>query len=144
MDKKPRDNRIPIMMSDQELSSIDDWRFANRVATRADAVRRLFQVGLAFVGALPYVEENLYGLVLSADAVLKTSDAWETDRTEIDGDVLWVNLVEVMTRALQTFRAVADVGEKREAWLASEDFERTAEIVNRLQQRIRERKELIK
>ena len=144
MDKKPRDNRIPIMMSDQELSSIDDWRFANRVATRADAVRRLVQVGLAFDGALPEVEENLEGLALSADAVLKTYDAWETDRTEIDGDVLWVNLVEVMTRALQTFRAVADVGEKREAWLASEDFERTAEIVNRLQQRIRERKELIK
>lgn len=60
----PRQNRIPIMMSDAELSEIDDWRFANHVATRADAVRRLCQIaigqksagytaGTAHVGDIP-------------------------------------------------------------------------------------------
>jgi hypothetical protein len=44
--KKPRENRVPIMMSDDELKAIDDWRFENRVATRSDAVRRLAQYGL--------------------------------------------------------------------------------------------------
>lgn len=48
----PRENRIPIMMSDAELNAIDDWRFRNRVATRADAVRRLMAVGLTTLGGL--------------------------------------------------------------------------------------------
>jgi hypothetical protein len=45
--KKPRENRVPIMMSDEELKAIDDWRFENRIATRSDAVRRLCQIALA-------------------------------------------------------------------------------------------------
>lgn len=47
MVKKPRENRVPIMMSDDELAQIDDWRFGNRIATRSDAVRRLCQIALA-------------------------------------------------------------------------------------------------
>lgn len=43
---KPRDRRIPIMFSEDELADIDDWRFANRIATRADAVRRLCKMAL--------------------------------------------------------------------------------------------------
>lgn len=42
---KPRENRIPIMMSDEEVELLDDWRFSNRVGTRSDAVRRLIQIG---------------------------------------------------------------------------------------------------
>ncbi|RCL00016.1 MAG: hypothetical protein JSC085_001003 [Candidatus Tokpelaia sp. JSC085] len=47
MNKKLRKHRIPIMMSDDELTSVDDWRFNNRVATRSEAIRRLCQLGLA-------------------------------------------------------------------------------------------------
>ncbi|MDX3976577.1 hypothetical protein [Shinella sp.] len=43
---KPRENRIHMMMSEEELTAIDDWRFANRIATRSDAIRRLCQIGL--------------------------------------------------------------------------------------------------
>ena len=43
---KPRDNRIPIMFSEEELRDIDEWRFENRIATRADAVRRLCKIGM--------------------------------------------------------------------------------------------------
>ncbi|MCO6390541.1 hypothetical protein GTW25_05810 [Aliihoeflea aestuarii] len=46
MAKKPRENRVPIMMSDDEVTAIDDWRFANRIATRSDAVRQLAEIGL--------------------------------------------------------------------------------------------------
>lgn len=48
MAKKPRENRVPIMMSDEEVTKIDDWRFANRIATRSEAVRKLCQIGLIF------------------------------------------------------------------------------------------------
>lgn len=46
MTKKPRENRVPIMLSDEELGAIDDWRFENRVATRSDAIRRLVRIAL--------------------------------------------------------------------------------------------------
>lgn len=40
-----RENRIAVMLTDEELKAIDDWRFANRVATRAEAIRRLVTIG---------------------------------------------------------------------------------------------------
>lgn len=45
---EPRQNRIPFMMSDTELAAVDEWRFANKIATRAEAIRRLCQIGLRF------------------------------------------------------------------------------------------------
>ncbi|WP_152529647.1 hypothetical protein [Aliihoeflea sp. 2WW] len=53
MPKAPRENRVPIMFSTPELEAIDDWRFSNRVATRADAIRRLCQVGLVTAEKIP-------------------------------------------------------------------------------------------
>ena len=41
-----RENRIPVMLTDEELKAIDDWRFANRIATRAAAIRHLCTIGL--------------------------------------------------------------------------------------------------
>lgn len=42
-----RENRVPVMMSDEELEKIDDWRFARRIGSRSDAIRRLVALGLA-------------------------------------------------------------------------------------------------
>jgi metal-responsive CopG/Arc/MetJ family transcriptional regulator len=50
-----RENRVPIMLTDEELKALDDWRFANRVATRSEAIRRLMAFGLA----APKKEEEL-------------------------------------------------------------------------------------
>ncbi|MDH6235164.1 hypothetical protein M2281_005786 [Mesorhizobium soli] len=50
---EPRQNRIPFMMSDSELSAVDEWRFSNRIGTRAEAIRRLCQLGLAADKAVP-------------------------------------------------------------------------------------------
>ena len=46
LEEEPRDKRVPIMLTASEVAQIDDWRFANRVATRSEAVRRLFRIGL--------------------------------------------------------------------------------------------------
>ncbi|KQU81293.1 hypothetical protein ASD00_35250 [Ensifer sp. Root31] len=43
---KPRENRIHMYLSEDEVTAIDDWRFANRIPTRSDAIRRLCKVGL--------------------------------------------------------------------------------------------------
>lgn len=43
---EPRENRVHMYLSNDEMNAIDDWRFANRVATRSEAIRRLCQLGL--------------------------------------------------------------------------------------------------
>lgn len=39
--------RIPFMAEADEVRLIDDWRFANRVASRAEAIRQLIRKGLS-------------------------------------------------------------------------------------------------
>lgn len=38
--------RVPIMFSLAELEAIDEWRFASRIPTRSEAIRRLCQIAL--------------------------------------------------------------------------------------------------
>lgn len=40
-------HRVPIMMSAGELAAIDDWRFAHRLGSRAEAIRLLCAISLA-------------------------------------------------------------------------------------------------
>ena len=45
-----RDERLQIMLSQEELSALDDFRFKYRMPTRAAAVRELLKLGLASEG----------------------------------------------------------------------------------------------
>jgi hypothetical protein len=45
-----REQRLQIMLTEEELSIIDDWRFERRMPTRAAAVRELLKRGLAAEG----------------------------------------------------------------------------------------------
>ena len=42
--------RLQVMVSDEELRALDDWRFKSRMPSRAAAVRELLQRGLAAEG----------------------------------------------------------------------------------------------
>lgn len=44
--------RLHVKISDEELEAIDDWRFANRVPSRSEAVRRLVQIALVIEGGM--------------------------------------------------------------------------------------------
>ena len=46
-DTRDRDERLQIMLSDEELTALDDWRFAMRMPSRAAAIRELLRRGLA-------------------------------------------------------------------------------------------------
>src|SRR5215213_7521273 len=48
-----RDERLQIMLSPEELAAVDDFRFKQRMPSRAAAVRELFRLGLAAVGIKP-------------------------------------------------------------------------------------------
>ena len=45
-----RVERLQIMLTDDELGVIDDWRFERRMPSRAAAIRELLQRGLAAEG----------------------------------------------------------------------------------------------
>jgi hypothetical protein len=57
-----RGERLQIMLTADELSALDDWRFARRMPSRASAIRELLKRGLASEG------------FLRADAGSKSSD----------------------------------------------------------------------
>jgi len=45
-----RVERLQIMLSEDELVALDDWRFARRMPSRAAAIRELLKRGLAAEG----------------------------------------------------------------------------------------------
>jgi hypothetical protein len=61
-ENRARGERLQIMLTPEELSAVDDFRFKQRMPSRAAAVRELFRLGLASTG------------ILSAEAGKKSSD----------------------------------------------------------------------
>ncbi|WP_155268882.1 hypothetical protein [Brucella intermedia] len=55
--------RLHMLMTPDELELVDDWRYANRIATRSEAIRRLVQSGLALETTAPRVVEELERLL---------------------------------------------------------------------------------
>lgn len=64
-DGRERGERLQIMLSAEELAAIDDFRFANRMPTRAAAIRELLKKGLDTLGrdATPGMKSADYGVL---------------------------------------------------------------------------------
>lgn len=52
MSETNREERLQIMLTEDELRIVDDWRFSQRMPSRASAVRELLRRGLASEGFL--------------------------------------------------------------------------------------------
>lgn len=82
--------RLHMRISPEEIASIDDWRFANRVATRSDAVRRLLQIGVR-------ADARALGLLEASRASLEAGKAlWQgvldqLENGQNDGDSVTVS-----------------------------------------------------
>lgn len=50
MKKLLREERLQIMLADDELRAVDDWRFNKHMPSRAAAIRELLRRGLAAEG----------------------------------------------------------------------------------------------
>jgi hypothetical protein len=74
MSREPRGNRVPIMMSDAEMTAVDDWRFAKRVATRSDAIRRLAQIGLTLDARHDALLDKIDQINATIEALQKQQD----------------------------------------------------------------------
>lgn len=85
--------RMQLKITTAEVEAIDDWRFANRVPSRSEAVRRLCQIAIALeplVGDLKQLWEDVQradadigGRILDAYANIDTTPFEESLR-EID------------------------------------------------------------
>jgi hypothetical protein len=53
METEPLDVRLPVMVSRSAAQAIDTWRYANHVPTRAEAIRRLIELGLEAAKSQP-------------------------------------------------------------------------------------------
>ena len=63
-----RVERLQIMLSEEELAVVDNWRFERRMPSRAAAIRELLQRGLAaegFVLAGRGVKSKEFGVILA-------------------------------------------------------------------------------
>ena len=47
-----RGERLQIMLTEEELKALDDWRFTRRMPSRAAAIRELLKRGLAAEGVV--------------------------------------------------------------------------------------------
>jgi len=64
MSNDARGERLQVMLSPEELATLDDFRFKHRMPTRAAAVRELLKFGLAAadVDAVAGVKSSSFGV----------------------------------------------------------------------------------
>jgi hypothetical protein len=78
-----RPDRLQIMLNAEELKALDDWRFANRLPSRAAAVRELLKRGLAVDGLdldTDGRQSNSFGVVDEAAALGQPQPGGEAAR----------------------------------------------------------------
>lgn len=78
--------RLHMLISPNEIAAIDDYRFAHRISTRAEAVRRLCQIGL-LVG--PHTQSV-------TDAVIEISEELQSLDEQVAG--IWRALANPMLK----------------------------------------------
>jgi hypothetical protein len=73
MGELARGERLQIMLADDELAALDDWRFAKRMPSRASAVRELLKRGLAAEGVViaTGVHSKDFGVLQAEDPKVK-------------------------------------------------------------------------
>ena len=68
-----RGERLQIMLTDEELAALDDWRFDKRMPSRASAVRELLKRGLTAEGVVVGgLHSRDFGVLDRAEKTFKT------------------------------------------------------------------------
>ncbi|KAA0697434.1 hypothetical protein DTW90_18575 [Neorhizobium sp. P12A] len=62
--------RLQMVITEDELKDIEDWQHDNRVPSKSDAIRRLVQIGLRAVRALPTITKDVAEVLDMASAAI--------------------------------------------------------------------------
>jgi metal-responsive CopG/Arc/MetJ family transcriptional regulator len=77
MGELTRGERLQIMLSNEELAAVDDWRFQKRMPSRASAIRELLRRGLAaegFLTAKSGIKSKDYGVIENTEPHNQSAD----------------------------------------------------------------------
>lgn len=109
MTHSPKNQRIPIMMSAEELAQLEDWRFSHRIWSRGEAIRQLLVRGMqpdtqrlcdkpAMEASLP--TSSGAALIALPDDLLDLIEAYRSNRPYLS--TLGDTLVELVREGLTT------------------------------------------
>jgi hypothetical protein len=87
MNDLTRGERLQIMLTEEELKALDDWRFQRRMPSRAAAVRELLKRGLAAEGfdlALQDQKSTDFGVTSEGDGAVNASRKRRNDLDQKD------------------------------------------------------------
>jgi hypothetical protein len=127
-DKKTE--RLHMLISPSELDAIDDWRFSKRIGTRAEAVRRLCQIGLAWDTAQPKTREFQNAI---NETIAECSRAFGgeselgfqfTPSIEETRDLLW----RLIVQNFDLMTSLMEPSEAKEIYSSAGDFERLTQL----------------
>ena len=80
-----RAERLQIMLTEEELSILDNWRFEKRMPSRAAAIRELLKRGLVAEGfrrVVGLTKSKDFGVVGSAGAQAAEVPQWTTRKSK--------------------------------------------------------------
>lgn len=83
MSDSVRGERLQIMLTEDELNALDNWRFSRRMPSRAAAVRELLKRGLAaegFASSDGRTRSSDFGIIASEE-----NQTASTDEGKLDG-----------------------------------------------------------
>ena len=78
-----RGERLQIMLTDEELKTLDDWRFSRRMPSRASAVRELLKRGLTaegFISAGAGEKSEDFGVTAGVAAAKRAGNGSDFDK----------------------------------------------------------------
>lgn len=129
--------RLHIMISEEELTAIDDWRFANRIPSRSEAVRRLVQSGIRLEAEYGPINKAAQALSIAGDALVQKYylSAERPAISQEEADALRAYR-KIMSKTSDLVEALASLGLQRDD-LINPDFSirealRTADETRRL------------
>ena len=109
------------MLGEKEAETIDDWGFANRIRTRAEAIRRLCKIGLN------KDQEALEILASTVDCLDVMAEGRYRDQVDAAQELFMQNVLELSLR-LMGKDAEADEKRARRPADLKEDFGIVAEL----------------
>lgn len=117
------------MMSDAELAAVDEWRFSNKIATRAEAIRRLCQIGLAFDGKADDLHAALKAML--EDLSPRAEEMMKTTELPSDEDPPWLSsfvvtcggLAQAAFEHLRTVSSIAQMMDARRHFMKQGDVD---------------------
>lgn len=136
MSTEPKTIKFQLMLSESEAKAIDDWGFENRIRTRAEAIRRLCQIGIEATSEVDDIKNSIESIINTSSIQHSLTYLKYKEHIEGDEDIGELNSrrVDAIERLIEQFYSFyAAVGELKK----SGDIEGVIEAAKGEKERVR-------